>query len=76
MVAAKAAAQRVEAEMREMYGEDHGEYERERMYESAGLEVFLRSRLYAPQRRLRSRGPWAAAVSSRRRWSTQGAWGV
>ena len=29
--------------MREMYGDD-GEYERERMYESAGLDVFLRSR--------------------------------
>ena len=26
-----------------MYGDD-GEYERERMYESAGLDVFLRSR--------------------------------
>ena len=41
--AAKAAAQRVEAEMREMYGDD-GECERELMYESAGLAVFLRSR--------------------------------
>ena len=43
VVAAKAAAQRVEAEMREMYGDD-GEYERELMYESVGLAVFLRSR--------------------------------
>ena len=42
MLAARAAAQREEAEVREMYGEDDGEYERERMYESAGLEVFLR----------------------------------
>ena len=44
MVAAKKSAQKEEAEVREMYGEDDGEYERERMYESAGLEVFLRSR--------------------------------
>ena len=29
--------------MREMYGDD-GEYDRELMYESAGLAVFLRSR--------------------------------
>ena len=43
VVAAKAAAQRVEAEMREMCDDD-GEYERELMYESAGLAVFLRSR--------------------------------
>ena len=40
---AKAVAQRVEVEMREMYGDD-GEYDRELMYESAGLAVFLRSR--------------------------------
>ena len=43
MVAAKAAAQRGKAEMREMYDDD-GEYERELMYESAALAVFLRSR--------------------------------
>ena len=29
--------------MREMYDDD-GEYERERMYESSGLAIFLRSR--------------------------------
>tara|TARA_B110001450_G_C17449020_1_gene411229 strand:- start:51 stop:590 length:540 start_codon:yes stop_codon:yes gene_type:complete len=43
VVAAKAAAQRGQAEMREMCDDD-GEYERELMYESAGLAVFLRSR--------------------------------
>ena len=44
MLAARAAAQREEAEVREMYGEDVGDYERERMYESSGLAIFLRSR--------------------------------
>ena len=43
-MAAKKSAQKEEAEVREMYGEDVGDYERERMYESSGLAIFLRSR--------------------------------